>query len=79
MTDDVWKRWEKECLLELRNFHEVCQPKKRSGNVRAGDIVLLQEDRRSRHMWNKTWVEELKVGRDGAKKQPYCVEQTGAF
>ena len=68
LADDFWKRWEKEYLLDLRNFHEVSQPNKRSGKVRAGDIVLLQEDRRPRHMWKKARVEELKVGRDGAKR-----------
>jgi hypothetical protein len=52
LTDDCWKRWEKEYLLELRNFYEVSLPNKRSGKFRVGDIVLLQEDRRPRHMWN---------------------------
>ena len=65
-SDDFWKRWEKEYLLQLRNFHEVSQPHKRPGKVRIGDIVL-QEDCRPRHMW-KARVEELKVGRDGAKR-----------
>jgi hypothetical protein len=41
LADDFWKRWEKEYLLKLRNFHEVSQPNKRSGKVRVGDIVLL--------------------------------------
>ena len=67
-ADDFWKRWEKEYLPELRNFHEVSQPHKRPGKVRIGDIVLLQEDRRPRHRWKKARVEELKVGRDGAKR-----------
>ena len=79
LADDFWKRWEKEYLLHLRNFHEVSQPNKRSGKVRVGDIVLLQEDRRPRHMWKKARVEELKVGIDGAKKQPYSLEQTEEF
>ena len=73
LADAFWKRWEKEYLLDLRNFHEVSQPNTRSGKFRAGDIVLLQEDRRPRHMWKKARVQELKVGRDGAKEQPYSV------
>jgi hypothetical protein len=52
--------------MELRSFHAISQPKRRSGKVRTGDIVLLQEDCRPRHMWKKARVEELKVGRDGA-------------
>jgi len=54
--------------MELRSFHAVSQPKGKSGKVRIGDIVLLQEDRRPRHMWKRARVEELKVGRDGATR-----------
>jgi hypothetical protein len=71
MANEFWKRCEKEYLMELRNLHEVTQPKKWSGKVRAGDIVVLQEDCRSRNMWNKARVEELNVGRDGAKRTPW--------
>jgi len=68
MADDFWRCWEKEYLMELRSFHAVSQPKGKSGKVRIGDIVLLQQDRRPRHMWKKARVEELKVGRDGATR-----------
>jgi hypothetical protein len=54
--------------LELRSFHVISQPKGRSGNVRTGDVVLLQEDRRPRHMWKKSCMEELKAGTDGATR-----------
>jgi hypothetical protein len=66
MADDFWRRWEKEYLMELRSFHVISRPKGRSVKVRIGDVVLLQEDRRPRHMWKKARVEELKAGRDGA-------------
>jgi len=65
MPDDLWRRWEKECLMELRSFHLISHQKGRSGKVLTGDIVLLQEDGRPRHMWMAR-VEELMVGRDGA-------------
>ena len=67
LEDDFWKCW--EYLLELRKFHEVSQPNKMSGKVRIRDIVLLQEDRRPRHMWKKARVEELKVGKNRAKRR----------
>jgi len=54
--------------MELRSFHVIFQPKGRSGKVRTGDVVLLQEDRRPRHTWKKAWVEGLKVGRDRATR-----------
>jgi hypothetical protein len=68
MADDFWRRWEKEYLMQLRSFHVLSQPKGRSGKVRTGDVVLLQEDRRPRHMWKRARVEELKAGRDGATR-----------
>jgi len=68
MADDFWRRWEKEYLMELRSFHVISQPKRRSGKVRTGDIVLLQEDHLPRHMLKKARVEELKVGTDGATR-----------
>jgi hypothetical protein len=68
LADDFWKRWEKEYLIELRNFREVCQPKRGSGKFQVEDIVLLQEARRPRHMWKKARVVVLKVRRDGAKR-----------
>ena len=36
--------------MELRSFHAVFQPKGKSGKVRIGDIVLLQEDLRPKHV-----------------------------
>ena len=57
-----------EYLMELRSFHAVSQPKGKSGKVRIGDIVLLQDDRRPRHMWKRARVEELKVGREGGQE-----------
>jgi hypothetical protein len=68
MADDFWRRLEKEYLMELRFFHVISQPKGKSGKVRTGDIVLLQEDHHPRHMWKKARAEELKVGRDGATR-----------
>lgn len=40
LKDDFWKRWQKEYLFQLRNFHKVHKPKKPS-DLRKGDIVLL--------------------------------------
>jgi hypothetical protein len=67
-ADDFWRRWGKEYLMELRSFHVTSQTKGRSGKVRTGDVILLQEDSRPRHMWKKARVEELKAGRDGATR-----------
>ncbi|GFQ73769.1 DUF5641 domain-containing protein [Trichonephila clavata] len=52
LLDCFWKKWSKEYLLQLRSFHQV-RNKDSTVNIRVGDIVLLQEDVRPRHMWKK--------------------------
>jgi hypothetical protein len=67
LADEFRKRWEKEYLLELKNFHEVSQPDE-SDKFRTGDIALLQEDRRPRHMCKRAPVEKLKIKRGEATR-----------
>jgi tRNA G37 N-methylase Trm5 len=65
ITEDFWRRWTKEYLLQLRNYHEVKRRQKKRPYVRVGDIVLLQEDNTPRHMWRRARIEEVREGRDG--------------
>jgi hypothetical protein len=65
VIEDFWKRWTKEYLLELRSYHHVVQPGGRKVPFRVGDVVLLQEELRPRHMWKKGRIEELRPGQDG--------------
>jgi hypothetical protein len=65
LSDDFWKRWTKEYLLEPRNFHEVQRPVGKAAQLRLGDVVLIQEDVRPRHLWGRERIEELRRGRDG--------------
>ncbi|XP_071041441.1 uncharacterized protein [Parasteatoda tepidariorum] len=64
LLDCFWKKWSKEYLLQLRSFHQV-RNQDNIINIRIGDIVLLQEDARPRHMWKKARVVNLHEGRDG--------------
>ncbi|XP_042906676.1 uncharacterized protein [Parasteatoda tepidariorum] len=64
LLDCFWKKWSKEYLLQLRSFHQV-RNQDNIINIRIGDIVLLQEDVRPRHMWKKARVVNLHEGRDG--------------
>ena len=48
----------------MRSFHEVRQ-QQASTKFRRGDIALLQEDVRPRHMWKRAVIEKLIEGRDG--------------
>jgi selenocysteine-specific translation elongation factor len=45
LSKDFWKRWTKEYLIELRNFHEVQRPVRQTTQIRLGDVVLIQEDK----------------------------------
>ena len=55
----------REYLLELRSFHRVRQTTGRTATFRVGDMVLLQEDLRPRHLWRRARIQELVQGRDG--------------
>ena len=67
-ANDFWRRWEKEYLLQLKSFHTLSPLKGKVVKVRVGDVVLLHEDCRPRHMRKKAKVEEMKVGRDGVSR-----------
>jgi hypothetical protein len=62
-TQDLRQRWQKKYLLQLRNYHEVRKPSRQGPIFKIGDMVLLQEDKTPRHMWKKTRIEDLRLGR----------------
>ena len=64
LADDFWRRWQRVYLTALRSFHEVRQ-QQASTKFTRGDVALLQEDVRPRHMWKKALIEQLIEGRDG--------------
>jgi len=63
-ADDFWRRWQREYLTTFWSFHEVRQ-QQASTKFRRGDVALLQEDVRPRHMWKRAVIEQLIEGRDG--------------
>jgi hypothetical protein len=65
VTEDFWRHWKREYLLQLRNYHEVRRPSGEHPKFRVGDIVLLQEDIRPRHLWKRARLEDIHPGRDG--------------
>jgi hypothetical protein len=65
LSDDFWKRWTKQYVLELRNFHEVQRPVGQTTQLNLGDIILIQEDVRSRHLWGRAHIEDLRKCWDG--------------
>jgi hypothetical protein len=65
LQEDFLRRWKKEYLLDLRSYHEVHNSRRRLTACRVGDIVLLQDDVRLRHMRQRARIMETKPGRDG--------------
>jgi len=64
LSDDFWKHWIKEYLLELRSFHEVQRPVEKTAQLRLGDVILIQEDVHPIHLRGQTRIEELGKGQD---------------
>jgi len=65
LTETLWRRWQREFLLQLRSYHEVRRPARLRPKLKVGDIVLLQEHRMPRQMWKKARIDELIPCRDG--------------
>ena len=60
--DGFWKRWYGEYLVNLR---ENFRSKMRNGQTpRVGDVVVIHEDNKRRHLWKMGKIIELIVGRD---------------
>ena len=65
LNEALWRRLQREYLLKLRNYHELRRPARHGPKCKVGDIALLQEERKPRHMWNNARLNELLQGRDG--------------
>jgi hypothetical protein len=65
LTGALWRRWQREYLLQLRAYHEVRRPARHGPKFKVGDIVPLQEERTPRHMWKKARIDELLQCCDG--------------
>ena len=64
LAHDSWRRRQREYLTTWRSFHEARQQQPTS-RLRVGDVALLQEEVRPRHMWKRARIEQLIEGRDG--------------
>ena len=50
LTEALWRRWQMEYLIQLRNNHEIRRPARQGPKFKVGDIVLLLEERMPRRM-----------------------------
>ena len=63
--DALWKRWTREYLVALREWHQ-CNRKDKNKWLKIGDVVLIRSEERNRGKWPLGVVVELFCGRDGA-------------
>ncbi|GBM03021.1 hypothetical protein AVEN_14535-1 [Araneus ventricosus] len=73
LQDSFWRKWSRECLLQLSTFHQVRNSDK-SSYVREED-VLLHENITPRHMWRRARVDKLIKSRGGKVRS--CVLRLG--
>ena len=65
-SDKFWKRWKKEYLLELREFHRTSQISKGVRDaVQEGQIVTVYDEGQPRGLWKVERIEEVIPGSDG--------------
>ena len=67
VLEHLIKRWKSEYLTELREFHKS---KRSIGSVQIniGDIVLIEEDKKSRLLWKTAKVEKILASSDGCSR-----------
>ena len=59
VLNQFWRRWRRECLLELRECHQYSWEKEATVSIEVGDIVLLQDDYLPMSFWKLVRVVEL--------------------
>ena len=63
--EKFWKRWKREYLLELGEFHRTRQQGGATHPLQPGDIVTVYAEGHPRGMWRLGRIEELIPGSDG--------------
>ena len=59
-SEKFWRRWKKEYLLELREFHHACCARKGvHDTVQKGEIVVVHDEGRPRGLWRLGKIEEV--------------------
>ena len=74
LVEAVWKRWEHEYLLLLRNFHETI-PRDLS-TLTIGQVVIIKDVRKPKMLWQLGKVEKVNISRDGIVRS--CILKSGS-
>ena len=67
MRKHFWRRWRKEYLTNLREFHKVKKGKQSVG-AKVGDVVLVIDENLKRGCWSVGRIEGLVMGRDSVAR-----------
>ena len=61
-----WRRWKREYLQELREFHRASQRRESSSSLQTGQVVTVYDEGHPRGLvWRLGRIEELCPGADG--------------
>ena len=67
-----WKRWKKEYLLELREFHRTrVQEGGNTYTIEKGEVVTVYDEGHPRGLWRLGRIEDLIQGSDGKVRGVY--------
>ena len=75
LVESVWKRWEHEYLLLLRNFHETVPRDLRT--LKVGQVVIIKDANKPKMLWRLGRVEKLNMGRDGGIRSCFLKTTSG--
>ena len=65
VLDNYWRRWKREYLVDLREYHRLEIKKSHVPEISEGDIVSIEdENRKNRATWKLGKVEAVKKGQD---------------
>ena len=60
-----WTQWKREYLLELREFHRVCEESGSKYKVQEGNVIIVYDAGQPRGLWRLSKVGNIVRGADG--------------
>ncbi|GFW80639.1 uncharacterized protein TNCV_3234911 [Trichonephila clavipes] len=63
LLKQLWYRWKKQYLLDLRTAHSVKNPETHP-ELKVGDVVLIEENTKNKLLWKLGKIERTLPGRD---------------
>ncbi|GFY11899.1 integrase catalytic domain-containing protein [Trichonephila clavipes] len=77
LLKQLWHRWKKQHLLDLRTAHSVKNPETHP-ELKVGDVVLIEENTKNKFLWKLGKIERTLQGRDN-KTRCYELNTSGGL